>query len=388
MKKYNIEDVRAKFLECGYTLTSTEYKNTKSKISFVCNKHIDFGEQYTTFAYLIGPRKSNCLCKICQNENGRPHRRFSEEKARKLCEERGFEFIGLKFENYSNGSNRSIIQFVCNKHKDKGVQEVVSYSMKKNKGCKYCAGLCKTTKDFIKELNDPNIELLEDYKGAFTKIKCFCKIHNVEWMVRPDNLRSGCRCPECKRQRKHNSQVRTTEEYIAELKMSNPNIELLEPYKTANEKLRFRCTIHNYEWEAIPQKLLYRHCGCPKCGSYNNEFKLHDILTSWGYKVELQKRFIDCKDKSTLPFDVYLPDYNICIEYDGEQHYIKNKFEWRNSSHSSFDLIQLHDSMKTKYCLEHEIPLIRIPYWEADNMESFLFDEMAKYGAIEIKETV
>lgn len=29
------------------------------------------------------------------------------------------------------------------------------------------------------------------------------------------------------------------------------------------------------------------------------------------------------------------------------------------------------------------IPLIRIPYWKANTMETFLFDEMVKYNAIE-----
>ena len=36
---------------------------------------------------------------------------------------------------------------------------------------------------------------------------------------------------------------------------------------------------------------------------------------------ESQKRFKDCKDKRQLPFDFYLPSYNVCIEYQGEQHY-------------------------------------------------------------------
>lgn len=42
---------------------------------------------------------------------------------------------------------------------------------------------------------------------------------------------------------------------------------------------------------------------------------------------EKEKTFIDCVNPKTnflLRFDFYLPDYNIIIEYDGEQHFKYN----------------------------------------------------------------
>ena len=41
------------------------------------------------------------------------------------------------------------------------------------------------------------------------------------------------------------------------------------------------------------------------------------------------------------------------------------------------------DEIKNKYCKENNIPLIRIPYWEKDNMEYFLFEKMK--GIIDIQ---
>ena len=40
--------------------------------------------------------------------------------------------------------------------------------------------------------------------------------------------------------------------------------------------------------------------------------------------------------------------------------------------------------MKNEYCEKNGIPLIRIPYWENQNMESYLFDKLVEYGAIEL----
>ena len=77
-------------------------------------------------------------------------------------------------------------------------------------------------------------------------------------------------------------------------------------------------------------------------------------------------------------------DFNILIEYDGEQHYkiidrdISNEKKIKN-----LEAIQRHDMIKNEYCKNKNIPLIRIPYWERDDLECFLFDNLVKYKAIE-----
>ena len=50
------------------------------------------------------------------------------------------------------------------------------------------------------------------------------------------------------------------------------------------------------------------------------------------------------------------------IEFDGEQHY-KNIANW-----DSLELQQKRDQVKNEYALSHNIPLVRIPYWERDNI--------------------
>lgn len=62
----------------------------------------------------------------------------------------------------------------------------------------------------------------------------------------------------------------------------------------------------------------------------------------------------------SLRFDFYIPDYNVCIEVNGRQHYQDIKF---NGSTSTFDVIKEHDERKRKYCKENGITLIEIPYW-------------------------
>lgn len=50
--------------------------------------------------------------------------------------------------------------------------------------------------------------------------------------------------------------------------------------------------------------------------------------------------------------------------------------------------IQKHGSIKTEYCKNHNIPLLRIPYWGRDDLEYFLFDKFVELNPIEeIKHT-
>ena len=62
----------------------------------------------------------------------------------------------------------------------------------------------------------------------------------------------------------------------------------------------------------------------------------------------------------------------LLIEFDGQQH-----FEWIKSwmPEKSFKKLQYHDILKNQYCISHNIPLIRIPYWEIDNIELILDDK-------------
>ena len=85
-----------------------------------------------------------------------------------------------------------------------------------------------------------------------------------------------------------------------------------------------------------------------------------------------QKTFIGCKYKSLLRFDFWLPEYGICVEFDGFQHYKVAK-QW-NDTEEDFEIRQRRDEVKTNYCNDNDIILLRIPHWEKDNIESILSD--------------
>ena len=114
-------------------------------------------------------------------------------------------------------------------------------------------------------------------------------------------------------------------------------------------------------------------CGCLK--ESKGELLIKQFLISHNIYFESQKSFNDCRFKETgqlARFDFYLPNYNLIIEYDGQQHYKEVEI-------FSDDLktIQKRDNFKNQWCKEHNIKMLRIPYFEYNNIEKILLDKLS-----------
>ena len=63
----------------------------------------------------------------------------------------------------------------------------------------------------------------------------------------------------------------------------------------------------------------------------------------------------------------------MCIEYDGQQHFEPNEY-FGGQKH--FNILKRHDNIKDEYCQDNKIKLVRIPYWDFDNIENILANEL------------
>lgn len=114
---------------------------------------------------------------------------------------------------------------------------------------------------------------------------------------------------------------------------------------------------------------------CPECSASESrgEREIRHVLENNYINFEQEYSFVDCRDKNPLPFDFYLPDYNILIEYQGAQHYgVIERFGGLNG----FILRQKHDQIKLEYCLSNNITLITVPYWEFHSITQILNQEL------------
>lgn len=230
----------------------------------------------------------------------------------------------------------------------------------------------KTHDEYVIELSNknPTVEVIERYKGSNKLTKHYCKIHNVEFYIRPSDALKSHGCKKCQSEKLHNSNVKPHNQYKEELTDRGINIDVIGTYVNALTPIAHKCLKCNHEWLVVPNNIL-RGSGCPKCNESHGEKSIEDWLCNHKIKFISQYRFDDCRDKYTLPFDFYLVDYNICIEYQGEQHYRAVDFF---GGEVKFKLYQLHDQIKRDYCDNHNIPLLCIRYDEniEEKLNSFI----------------
>lgn len=148
------------------------------------------------------------------------------------------------------------------------------------------------------------------------------------------------------------------------------NEKLMEKFD-AFSKIKIICPKHG-----IFEQSAYIHIsgsGCPKCKSSKGEIEIQKYLYDNNIKYEYQKIFKDCKLKTYLPFDFYLFEHNICIEYDGEQHFKPIEYF---GGYNAFNDLKIKDQLKTEYCEINKIKLIRISYIDIKNIKKILKEKI------------
>ena len=247
--------------------------------------------------------------------------------------------------------NKSKVKIICYEH---GVFEKTPNShISLNSGCPKCSDSRKNNNDFIKKAKsihgDKYDYSLVDYKNNKTKIKIICPEHGIFEQAPNSHYSNGC--SKCSFKYKP-----STEEIIKKLSHLHKNIydySLVE-YKNAHTKIKIICKKHGVFEQATNHHL--RGAGCPNCKISKGELKIKDWLDNDRIEYIQQQKFIDCKDKSPLPFDFYLPEYNICIEYDGRQHY--EIIELWGGLEGFIDT-KNKDNIKNIYCQNNKIKLIK-----------------------------
>ena len=275
------------------------------------------------------------------------------------------------------------MDFVCNKHRDRGVQSVTWSHLKTySKGCRYCSGRGKTIEEVAAEVKDKNVELVSAYLGNEKPIRCRCKVCGNEWTTLPKVLvTNGSGCPLCGIIKRANAKRKKHELFVADLKSVNPDIEVIGEYVGAHRIIKCKCLKDGMEWDGIPANLLNRSAGCPACSMSLGEKELLTTLTALGISFSAQYS-ISCDGyKRALRFDAFNQEHNIAFEYNGEQHFFPVGFgASEKTAQYNFERCQKRDNDKRKYCDEHGIVLVEIPYWEKNNIKQFVVDELEKKG--------
>ena len=237
-----------------------------------------------------------------------------------------------------------------------------------------------TKKEFLERVKKyyPNIKIIGEYKTTKDNIQCECRKCHAKFFIKASRLTlpkkyTSADCPICRPKTRKKTRL-SPNIFSKRVKKINPHLKLLEKYETRRKKIMVKCKKCGYEWKVLPGNILKKY-GCPNCKGSVGEKKVEQILKSKNIKFIKQYRFVDCKDKYLLPFDFYLPNFNMCIEYDGQLHFQKSGY---SDGQKKLEYAQKHDKIKNKYCIKKGIFLLRIPYTEYNNIEEIISDMLSK----------
>lgn len=116
--------------------------------------------------------------------------------------------------------------------------------------------------------------------------------------------------------------------------------------------------------------------GCKYCASSRSEKLISTLLDSLEVNYKTEYQFEYCTNIRKLKFDFFLPAHNMCIEYDGKQHFEPIEFF---GGVDSFNELKVRDNIKNDYCTFNGIKLIRFNYLHTreyikDELESFILN--------------
>lgn len=186
-----------------------------------------------------------------------------------------------------------------------------------------------------------------------------------EWKARVANINYGFGCPWCsnKKVAKENSLACLFPALSREI---DEDVDVWKISPGSGKKVWWVCK-NGHRWKTKVQCRTTGKTGCPRCKQSKGEEKISELLNKFNIRFERQKRFKKCRNKLPLPFDFYIPDLKLCIEYDGIQHYKG----WGGHENNKRYIIT-NDNIKDSFIRKSSMTLIRIPYYLYEDCDFLL----------------
>jgi hypothetical protein len=245
----------------------------------------------------------------------------------------------------------------------------------------------KTHDEFMIEVinqHGDNFEIIDKYKNNKTKLRAVHKICGNEIIISPKGLiKSKIGCHLCSRKLQRNKPRLTNEEFVAKFytNTKRQSFELLSKYTNSREKVKVRHITCGTIFYATGNNLLTKNSGCPKCKESKGESLIAEYLTINRIPFEREVSFEGCEYKAPLKFDFVVnieKGTDVLIEFDGEQHFIPKSIF---GGEIGLKKTQKRDKIKNGFCDNNGLTLVRIPYYEIDNIEEILNKKLKRQEA-------
>ena len=347
----------------GCKLLSKEYVGYNKKLKYICKCKNVFEASFSKFK-----ERDKRRCNTCSRKT--QGRKSNSNKKVKNFIEQEYKIVKLKWIKGVYTNNQSKLTLIDNFGYKyylslSALQALNRFETQPKKFCKRNIYTIDNIRHYFKIKNIPYKVLSENFTGTNDKITLKCdKGHVYDVILR--SFMYGSRCPHCCIYTK-----KTIDEIKEYLKIYDYSL-ISKDYKESHSPILIKCPEgHTYKstWASFQSGKR-----CTVCKESIGENKIRLWLENNGIEYKKEYSFNNLYgEKGKLRFDFAIFKNNQLeklIEFDGEFHFIQ-KPNFNNLKQQ-----QKYDSIKNNYCDKNSIPLLRIPYWEVNNIEKILEKEL------------
>lgn len=325
-----------------YDYSDVKYVKTSLPVDIICKKHGKFYQR-------PNDHLSGHGCKQCHYDKNGYNKEIFIKKAK---DKHGDKYDYSEVEYL--GSYKPI-KIVCKIH---GEFLQMPYAHISGNGCPKCAR-SYTTDEFIdiaKNVHGDKYDYSNtNYKKSYKNIDIICKDHGI-FTQRASSHLQGLGCPKCGTRKPYINDIFIKK---AKDKHGDKYDYSKTDYNGSYQPVKIICKIHGEFSQSANSHI--NGSGCPICRESKGENYISLVLKYLDINYKRNFKFDECVSDNyrKLPFDFYLPDFNVCIEYDGMQHFEPIVHFGGNAR---LERQKYLDNIKTKYCDKNNIKLLRISY--------------------------
>jgi len=345
-----------------YDYSKVEYVNSHTKVCIICPIHGEFWQTPNNHTHKTKPKG----CPKCAGRLVNDNESFIE-RAKEVHGDK-YDYSKVKYER----SNKKVC-IICPIHGE------FWQSPNRHLGgcnCPFCShqSFKDTTESFVQKAKEVHGDKYDyskvKYINSHSKVCIICPKHGEFWQLPTNHLR-GKGCQKCRDEETSINNKSSKEEFVTKAKQVHGNkydYSKIE-YINSQTKVCIICPTHGEFWQRPNAHLRGR--GCRLCKESHLEREIRVALTNNNIAFSVGKHF-NWLGRQHLDF--YLLDYNVAIECQGEQHFIKaNKFNRKRT----LDEIIARDVLKNTLCKENGVKLF---YYTSHMIDSLAKEKHSMYN--------
>lgn len=251
-------------------------------------------------------------------------------------------------------------------------------------GCKVCSGwgqLKFNDGEFIlraKEIHGDFYDYSKfEYKGHDINSTIICPKHGEFKQSPKTHIVNKGGCSKCGYESSSKKRTSKIEDFIIRANKIHNSYYIYDNtiFKNYTTPIIISCPKHG-EFTIMPKDHIHGKQGCKYCNVSKGENQIRRFLTENHIIFFHEYSFDGLVNPQTgykLYYDFYVPEFNMVIEFDGQQHF---KSFPRFGGDEAFNYIKFKDEFKNKYCVENNIKLLRINHTQINQIENILKEKL------------